>query len=86
MLTDIAISHLEDFITEKISRQELIKNLGKEFKYEEVEMLGDAYVKIGAEGKYGAANLKGELIVPIQYDSIDYDDYNKTVIAIIKTQ
>jgi hypothetical protein len=55
-------------------------------KFEQVEMLGDSYVKIGAEGKFGAANLKGELIVPIQYDSIDYDEYNKTVIAILKPQ
>ena len=55
-------------------------------KYEFVAMLGDSYVKIGSEGKFGAANLKGELIVPIQYDSIDYDEFNKTVIAIIKAQ
>lgn len=54
-------------------------------KYEQVEMLGDSYVKIGSEGKFGAANLKGELIVPIQYDSIDYDEYNKTVIAILNS-
>jgi hypothetical protein len=53
-------------------------------KYDEVQMLGDSYVKITSEGKFGAANLKGELIVPFEYDAIEYDDFNKTVLAIIK--
>ena len=54
----------------------LVKKDGYEVffpKYESVEDLGNGYIIVGNNGKFGLINEKGIYTIPMQYQKLEYD-------------
>ncbi|HTE32503.1 MAG TPA: WG repeat-containing protein, partial [Chryseolinea sp.] len=54
-------------------------------KYNVLEDLNNDYVVVGRDGKYGVVTLQGISTIPLMYDHIDYDPYNKYFLALKKS-
>lgn len=55
-------------------------------KYHKIEDLNNNYVIVERDGKYGVVTVQGISTIPLMYDHISYDTFNKTFIALKKAE
>lgn len=51
-------------------------------KYDSLEDLGNGYVIISRNGRYGLLTLQGKSTIPLKYDHIKYDPYNELYLVL----
>ncbi len=73
------------YISFKNGKYGLIGTNGKELvfpKYDEIQDLKNGFLIIQRRGKYGTATADGELVIPMLYQNIIYDEFNNLYLAV----